>query len=82
MLSPSVRRAAFDNGGISEPLGALVSKVAMRAHRVTDEDVATAKAAGFSEDQVFEAVVCAAVGQASRQYESALAALVAATGKE
>ena len=32
--------------------------------------------------QVFEIVVCAAVGQATRQYETALAALKAATKKE
>ena len=31
------------------------------------------------EDQIFELVVCAAIGQATRQYDSALAALDAAT---
>jgi hypothetical protein len=33
------------------------------------------RAAGLSEDQVFEIVVCAAVGQADRQYRAALDAL-------
>jgi hypothetical protein len=33
------------------------------------------KASGLSEDQVFELVVCAAVGQSARQYETALEAL-------
>ena len=36
------------------------------------------KESGLTEDQIFELVVCAAVGQATRQYESALEALAAA----
>jgi alkylhydroperoxidase family enzyme len=73
------RRAAFDDTGLPEPLKTLVDKVARHAHRVTDGDVAAARAAGLTEDQVFEIVVCAAIGQANRQYESACAALEAAT---
>lgn len=80
--SPSERQAAFNNSGLAEPLGALVDKVALHAHRVTDEDVISARAAGLSEDQVFEVVVCAAIGQANRQYDAALAALETATGTE
>ncbi|MDO9020897.1 MAG: hypothetical protein Q8S73_32275 [Deltaproteobacteria bacterium] len=78
--SPAQRRAAFAREGLDEPLQTLVRKVAEHAHRVTDADVAAARAAGLSEDQVFELVVCAAVGQASRQYDAALAALRAAEG--
>jgi hypothetical protein len=80
--SPSERRAAFNNSGVAEPLGTLVDKVAKHAYRVTDGDITAAKASGLSEDQIFEIVVCAAVGQASRQYETALAALNDATRKE
>jgi hypothetical protein len=40
------------------------------------------KASGLSEDQIFEIVVCAAIGQAVRQHDTALAALEAATKKE
>ena len=80
--SPSERRAAFNNSGIAEPLGTLVDKVAKHAYRVTDEDITAAKVSGLTEDQVFEIVVCAAVGQATRQYETAFAALKDATGKE
>ncbi|MDA4109671.1 hypothetical protein [Mycolicibacterium holsaticum] len=75
----ALRRAAFDNAELAEPVRTLIDKVAHHAHQVTDEDVAAVRAAGLSEDQVFEIVVCAAVGQASRQYESALAALTDAT---
>ena len=80
--SPSMRRAAFNNNGVAEPLGTLVDKVAKHAYRVTDEDITAAKVSGLTEDQVFEIVVCAAVGQATRQYETAFAALKDATGKE
>ena len=80
--SPSERRAAFNNTGLAEPLGTLVDKVAKQAYRVTDEDVTAAKVSALSEDQVFEILVCAAVGQATRQYETAFAALKDATWKE
>ena len=75
------RRAAFDNAALAEPLRTLIEKVATRAHEITDADIAAARAAGPSEDQIFEIVVCAAVGEATRQYETALAALDAATRK-
>ena len=77
--SPSERRAAFNNSGLAEPLGALVDKVARHAYRVTDEDIIAARVSGLSEDQVFEIVVCAAIGQATRQYDTAIAALDATT---
>ena len=80
--SASERRAAFNNGGLAEPAGTLVDKVAKHAYRVTDEDFATARDSSLSEDQVFEIIVCAAIGEATRQYDTALAALEAATGKE
>jgi hypothetical protein len=76
------RRAAFNNMGLPDPLNRLIDKVAKRAYMVTDEDVAAAKASGLSEDQIFEIVVCAAIGQATRQYDAALAALEAVTTKE
>lgn len=77
--SHSERRAAFNNSGLVEPLSALVDKVARNAYRVTDEDIAAARGSGLSEDQVFELVVCGAIGQATRQYDGAIAALDAAT---
>ena len=80
--SPSDRRAAFNNSGVAEALGTLVDKVAKHAYRVTDEDIDAAKVSGLGEDEVFEIVVCAAIGQATRQYEMALAAPKNATGKE
>ena len=69
------RKAAFGNQGVAEAAGALIDKVANHAYKITDEDVAAAKAAGLAEDEIFELAVCAALGQATRQLESALAAL-------
>jgi hypothetical protein len=80
--SPSERRAAFNNSGLAEPLSALVEKIARHAYRVTDKDINTVRVSGRSEDQIFEIVVCAAIGQATRQIDAALAALEAATWKE
>lgn len=73
--SRSERLAAFRNEITDEPLRTLIGKVATEPAAVTDGDIAAVKAAGISEDQVFELVVCAAVGEATRQYETALAAL-------
>jgi hypothetical protein len=79
MASPAQRRAAFDNAALPEPLRTLIDKVANQASTVTDEDIAAVRASGASEDQIFELVVCAAIGEASREYDTALAALDALT---
>jgi len=79
--SPAERSAAFTNNGLAEPVNVLVDKVALHANRVNDGDISAAIGSGLSEDQVFEIVVCAAIGQASRQYQAALAALNVASGR-
>ena len=72
------RQAAFDNSGLPDPLGTLVDKVARNAYKISDSDIDTVKASGIGEDQLFELIICAAVGQASRQYLSGLNALTEA----
>ena len=78
--SPAQRRAAFQNAGL-EPLNWLIDKVTNDAYKITDQDFDSMRNSGLSEDEIFEIVVCAAVGEASRQYDRALAALEAATQK-
>jgi alkylhydroperoxidase family enzyme len=78
--SPELRARAFGNTDVPPPLQALIGKVATSPGQVTDADFAAAKAAGFSEDQLFELVVCAAVGQSARLYDAGLAALAEAAG--
>lgn len=76
------RKKAFDNAGLKEPVKTLVGKVAEHAKLLTDDDVDAARASGLSEDQIFEIVVAAAIGEATRQYTSALRALDATFKKE
>ena len=76
------RLAAFENHGLNEPLSILINKVAVHPAKITDEDIADVKNSGFSEDQIFELVICSAVGQADRQYKSALKALSEAQNKK
>ena len=80
--SAEQRARAFNNDGLSAPLDTLIGKVVTRPVRVTEADFAAAKASGFSEDQLFELVICAAVGQSDRLYQAGLAALARATVDE
>ena len=80
--SPEQRARAFGNAGLAPPLDGLIDQVATRPTQVTDADFAAAQAAGFSEDQLFELVICAAVGQSARLYDAGLAALADAVAKE
>ena len=58
--SADLRARAFGNAGLSPPLDELLGKVATSPTRITDADFAAARAAGFSEDELFELVICAA----------------------
>lgn len=73
------RHAAFDNQDVPLEARALIDTVTRHAWKVTDEDVAAATRAGLSDDEVFELVVAAALGQSTRQIDVALAALDEAT---
>jgi hypothetical protein len=79
--SADQRARAFSNQGLSPPLDALIGKVAGGPAQVTDADLAAATAWGCTEDQIFELVICAAVGESTRLYEAGLAALAEATVK-
>ena len=62
MAPPELRAKAFADSDLPEPLATLLDKVARRSFQVTDADFAAAVAAGFTEDQLFELVICGAVG--------------------
>jgi alkylhydroperoxidase family enzyme len=74
-LDPAVRRAIAENRDVPQALAPYVTKVHRHAYKVTDEDVASLRAAGTSEDEIFEATVAAAVGAGTTRLEAALAAL-------
>jgi hypothetical protein len=73
-----LRARAFSNTDLPSPLQALIGKVVASPADVTDADFAAATAAGFSDDQLFELVIAAAVGQSARLYDAGLAALAEA----
>jgi hypothetical protein len=81
-----VARAARHRGGspadanappddLPGDLARYVDTVAKHAHRVTDEDVLELKHAGYSEDQLFEVTLAAALGAALGTLERGLGAL-------
>ena len=80
VASGASRQAAFHNAGVDPRAARLLDKVVRTPWKVVDSDVAAVKAAGLPEDEIFELVVCAALGQASRQRRAAMAALQAAKG--
>jgi hypothetical protein len=70
---PSLREA-IARGQAPPELAALVDKVRRHAYKVTDEDIAALKAT-WSDDQLFEIVVAAALGAAGDRLRAGLAAL-------
>jgi hypothetical protein len=65
----ALRRGAAATGAFPQPeddgLGAargLVDKIARHAYRVTEEDIAEARAGGWSEDELFDVTVATALG--------------------
>ncbi len=74
-LDASVRRAAAGEGALAEDLRSYVAKVRLHAYRVVDEDVAALRVAGYTEDQIFELTISAALGAGRSRLDAALAAL-------
>ncbi|HEX5199088.1 MAG TPA: hypothetical protein VFW27_04025 [Actinoplanes sp.] len=74
------RAHAFENAGVGSAVDPLLAKVATSPARITDADFDAARATGLSEDQLFELVIASAVGQSTRMYDAALAALDEAAG--
>ena len=62
-------------GAVPLSLQPYVEKVARHAYRVTDEDVAALRRAGYSEDAIFEITASAALGAGLGRLERGLAAL-------
>ncbi|MCQ3979281.1 MAG: hypothetical protein DPW09_38160 [Anaerolineae bacterium] len=56
-------------------LEAYVRKVTLYAYKVTDEDIASLKELGYTEDDLFEITISAALGAGRTRLECGLAAL-------
>jgi hypothetical protein len=74
-LDADIRGAAASGGDVPEALRTYVDKVSRHAYKVTDEDVAALRAAGYSEDQIFELTVSCAVGAGMRRHDAGLRAI-------
>ena len=86
-LAVEARAGALSGGPgtdaiVPDDLSGWVEKVARHAYRTTDEDVESLKAAGYSDDQLFELTVAAALGASRARLERALETLVRDEGGE
>lgn len=81
-LPPAVRRRASRQEAIVGALGGYVQKVAGRACTVTDDDVDALIEAGYTQDQIFEATVSAALGAGLIRMKSGHAALMASVPRD
>ncbi|WP_157129103.1 hypothetical protein [Nocardia amamiensis] len=78
-LSSEVRRVlrakaagGAESGEDAAPeLATFADLVANRSYRVTEQTIAALKAAGHSDDEIFEAAAVAAYGAADRRYRAA-----------
>lgn len=65
-VDQAVRQAAFHgrtaDGAVPPAVAGLVDKIRQHAYRVTDDDIAAAKQAGWTDSQLFELAVAAAAG--------------------
>ena len=71
----ALRAAAQPDRPAPSALAAYLEKVRLHAYRVTDADVQRLKDVGFSEDDIFEHTVSAAVAAGLERLDAGLAAL-------
>ena len=76
--------AAGGAEAVPESLASFTDKVTRHAYKVTDEDIQALRAAGYSEDQIFEATLSIAFGAALHRLKAGLSALdgAASEGEE
>jgi alkylhydroperoxidase family enzyme len=74
-LIEELRRSAQPERPAPPELAPYLEKVRVHAYRITDADVQALKDAGFSEDEIFEHTVSAAVAAGLARRDAGLAAL-------
>jgi hypothetical protein len=75
--SAEQRRAVAKRDGVPDDLATLVDKIHDNPFKVLDEDLAESKQ-HYSEDALFELIVCAALGASQQRYEAGMRTLAAA----
>jgi hypothetical protein len=68
-------RTSWAKVPIPPELEAYIRKVTLYAYKVTDEDIASLKELGYTEDDLFEITISAALGAGRTRLECGLAAL-------
>ena len=76
-LGASAREALAAGSEIPQALKLYVEKVTRHAYRVTDGDIRSLLATGYSQDQIFEATLSIALGAAQTRLRAGLIALSA-----
>jgi hypothetical protein len=76
-VGTAARRAAATGEGLDEPWSSYTAKVKDEPWAMTDADIEDLKAAGHSEDEIFEMTVAAAVGAALHALDAGLRTLTA-----
>ena len=74
-LIERLRETAQPNREAPTELAPYLEKVRLHAYKVTDADVARLKDAGFSEDEIFEHTVSAAVAAGLERLDAGLGTL-------
>ena len=74
-LIDDLRDAAQPQRPAPPEFGAYLDKVRNEAYKVTDADVRALKDAGFSDDEIFEQTVAAAVAAGLQRIEQGIACL-------
>jgi alkylhydroperoxidase family enzyme len=70
-----VRSAAAAGEGVPAALQPWVTKVRDRAYATTDDEFDGLRSAGYSEDEIFDATVAAALGAGLARFEAGVRAL-------
>ena len=74
-LIPSAARGRAPEREAPPDFGPYLEKVRRHAYRVTDEDVEALKAAGHSEDEIFEHTIAAATAAGLERLDAGLRAM-------
>jgi alkylhydroperoxidase family enzyme len=71
----ALRTNVSSSGPAPPEMSAYLEKVHTRAYSVTDADVDALKAAGLTEDEIFEQTVAAAISEGLRRLDAAKAVI-------
>jgi alkylhydroperoxidase family enzyme len=66
-----LRKVVGESSPAPSEMAAYLEKVRDRAYAVTDRDIETLKAVGFSEDEIFEQTVAVAIAEGLRRLDLA-----------